>query len=343
VRRHLRVLLLVHEDLVPPERVEDPVTTVHEPWKTEYDVAVTLRALGHEVQVLGVASDLGAIRSAIETFNPHIAFNLLEEFHGVAVYDHHVVSYLELLKRRYTGCNPRGLLLAHDKALAKRLFAHHRIRVPEFAVFPMGRKARRRPRIPYPLLVKSLTEEGSVGIAQASVVDSDEALAERVEFVHRHLATDAIAERYVEGREIYVGMLGNGRIRTLPAWELVFSRMPEDAAHIATEKVKWDRAYQERHGIRSERARDLPAGTAKHIDRLCRRAYRALYLTGYARMDLRLTSEGEVYLIEANPNPQLAHGEDFAESAEAAGLSYEALVQAILDLGLRYRAQWEVA
>jgi D-alanine-D-alanine ligase len=340
VKRKLRVLVLMHEDLVPPPTAAsgERETAL---WRTEYDVTTSLRKIGHEVLPLGVASDLGVIRSAIDEFKPHITFNLLEEFHGVSVYDYHVVSYLELLKRRYTGCSPRGLMLAHDKALSKKILSFHRIAVPEFTVFPMGRRVRRPRRLRFPLLVKSLTEEGSVGIAEASLVNDDQQLGERAEFIHRQIRTDAIAEQWIDGRELYVGLLGNQRLQTLPVWELVFTKAPEGKPLIATEKVKWDQKYQEKLGIESRAAADLPPDLRQRIVGIAKRAYRLLYLTGYARIDLRLTADNQVYVLEANPNPELAHGEDFAESARAVGIGYEALLNRIISLGLSYRAQWQ--
>jgi D-alanine-D-alanine ligase len=339
--KKLRVLVLMHADLVPPDSIEGLSDEKIAPWKTEYDVVVTLKELGHETLPLGVDSDLGVLRNAIDEFQPQITFNLLEEFHGVAVYDHHVVSYLELMRRRYTGCNPRGLLLAHDKALSKKLLSFHRIRTPDFAVFNMGRRVRRPRRLEFPLLVKSLTEEASMGISQASLVRDDTQLRERVDFVHRQLRTDAIAERFVDGRELYIGVLGNHRLQVFPTWELTFTKMPEDVPFIATAKVKWDLSYQKKRGIVYRRAETLPEGIEARMTRMCKRAYRVLNLSGYARLDLRLTSEGELYLIEANPNPELAYGGEFADSAEAAGIPYERLLQKILNLGLGYRVEWQ--
>jgi D-alanine-D-alanine ligase len=339
--RKLRVLVLVHEDLVPPESIEGLSDKEIAPWRTEFDVITTLREMEHEVMPLGVGSDLGVLRDAIEEFHPHITFNLLEEFHGVAVYDQHVVSYLELMKRRYPGCNPRGLMLGHDKALSKKILAYHRIPVPDFVVLPMGRKVRVPRHLEYPLLVKSLTEEGSVGIAQASHVADEKQLRERAEFIHRQLQTDAIAESYIPGRELYVGITGNQRLDVFPVWELIFENLPQDTPFIATAKVKWDESYQKKLGVKTERAKDLDPATEQKIVKLSKRAYRALNITGYARMDFRLTPEGGIYLLEANPNPQLMYGEDFAESAEAAGLSYDGLLQRILNLGMSYRAAWQ--
>lgn len=335
--RRKRIAVLMHEDLVPPDSIEGLTDKQIAPIKTEFDVTATLRDMGHDVLPLGVSDDLGVLRRAIERFEPHICFNLLEEFHGVGVYDAHVVSYLELMRQPYTGSNPRGLMLAHDKALSKMVCRYHRIPVPQFAVFPIGKKVRRSARRQYPLLVKSLTEEGSVGISQASVVYDDEKLIERVQFIHRTVGTDAIAEQYIDGRELYVGVMGNDRLQVLPIWEMVFSKLRDDAPKIATGKIKWDEDYQKRIGLDTKHAEGIDEAQTRRIQHLCKRIYRSLGLSGYARMDLRLTPEGRTYLIEANPNPNLSYGEDFAESAERAGIDYDQLLHKLMSLGLRYR------
>ncbi len=334
--RKLRVLVLMHEDLVPPQELNGRDPKVAE-WKTEYDVVSTLQKLGHEVLPLGVRSDLGVIRAAVDNWKPHVAFNLLEEFDGVAVYDQNVVSYLELLHVPYSGCNPRGLMLARDKSLSKKLFAYHRIPFPDFAVFPVGRQVRRPEALGFPLIVKSVSEEASLGISQASIVNDDEKLRERVAFIHTSVGTSALVEQYIEGREFYVGVMGNANVHVLPIWELVMDRMPEEAWRIATERVKWSRSYQQKYGIRSCEARNLPEGMEEKIQHLARRVYRALGLSGYARIDLRVDPEGRIYVLEANPNPQISRDEDFAESALKADWSYEDLLQELLNLGLRWR------
>jgi D-alanine-D-alanine ligase len=333
--KKLRVLALMHIGLVPPADATSREESTE--WKTEFDVLSTLRSIGHEVMPLGIYDDLGVIRKAIDEWKPHVAFNLLEDFDGVPVFDQNVVSYLEILRIPYTGCNPRGLMLARDKALSKKILAYHRIAVPDFAVFPIGRFVRPSKRLTFPLIVKSLTKEASEGISQASVVDDVDKLAERVRFIHRNLGTDAIVERYIDGREIYVGVMGNQRLRVLPVWEMLFTNMPPQIRRIATNRAKWSHAYQQKHGITSEEAKDLPAAVLDGIPHLCRRIYKALSLTGYARVDFRLDADGRVYVLEANPNPQLAHGEDFADSAERAGLSYGDLLQAIINLALARR------
>jgi D-alanine-D-alanine ligase len=210
--------------------------------------------------------------------------------------------------------------------------------VPDFMVFRPGHGVRLRRKLQFPVIVKSLTYEASVGISQASVVSDEEHLRRRVEFIHGSIGTEAIVERYIEGRELYVGLIGNERVRVLPVWEMHFSKMVEGGNWpIATERVKWSTKYQDRHGIRTDQAQDLPEGAVEQIQRIAKRVYRTLSLTGYARVDLRLDSGGRIYVIEANPNPQLAYGEDFAESAERAGLSYEALLDRIMGLGLSWR------
>ncbi len=334
--RSLRVLVLMHHYLVPPEDATGHDLETAE-WKTEYDVISTLRRLGHEVKALGVRDELAGIRQAVQEFRPHIAFNLLEAFHEVGTFDQNVVSYLELLRLPYTGCNPRGLILARDKALSKKLLAYHRIPVPDFAVFRRGRVVKRPARLAFPLIVKPLTQEASIGIAQASVVDDEERLRERVRFVHESVGTDAIAERYVEGRELYVGVIGNDRLRVLPVWELRFTKLPEARHRIATERVKWSHRYQTKHGIEAGEAADLSGPQAAALQQIARRVYRTLELSGYARVDFRLAPDGQPYVLEANPNPQIADGEEFAESATRAGLPYPRLIQRILTVGLRWQ------
>jgi len=334
--KKLRVIVLCHEDLVPPDTIEGLSAKEVAPFKTEWDVISTLKKMGHEVSPVGVYNNLGVIGNALIEQKPHIAFNLLEEFHGYPLYDQHVVSYLELMKQPYTGCNPRGLTICRDKALAKMVLAYHRIHIPAFAVFHMNRKVKRSKRLKFPLLVKSISEEGSVGIARASIVNDDEKLAERVEFIHRQTKTHAIAEQYIAGREIYVSVIGNQRLQTYTPWELVIEKLPEGAPNIATSKLKWDPAYQEKVGVVTKAA-ELDKSMRDKVERLSKKIYRTLFLSGYARLDYRVTEDGQFYLLEANPNPQIADHEDFADSANHCGVDYEALLQKIIGLGVRYR------
>ena len=340
--KKLRVLVLVRDGHVPPESIEGVSEKEMAPWKAEFDVCESLRHLGHEVRPIGVYNDLGPLRESLLAWEPDITFMLLEEFHGVSDYDHAIVSYLELMQQPYTGCNPRGLILSKDKGLSKKLLTFHRLPTPRFAIFPFGRRVHRMAKLTFPLFVKSTFEDASFGISQASIVHNDEQLAARVEFVHEKTKGDAIAEQYIEGRELYVGVLGNTRLQTFPAWEMNFGSLPEDVAKIATSSVKWDFKYQNKHGITTHAADGLDESMRQKISKVCKRVYRALDMSGYARMDIRLTDQGGIYVLEANANPNIEYGEDFAESAESIGIDYESLLQRILNLGLGYKPAWMV-
>jgi D-alanine-D-alanine ligase len=331
----LRVLVLMHPELVPPDSLKGYTEKEIHVWKTEYDVVSTLRNRGHDVRPLGLKDELKPIRDAIEGWTPHVVFNLLEEFHGQATYDQNVASYLELLRLPYTGCNPRGLMLARGKALSKKLVAYHRVPSPAFAVFPVGRKMKRPARLGFPLIVKSLSEDASLGIAQASLVENDEKLEERVAFIHGKIGTDAIVEQYIEGREIYVGVIGNERLRVLPVWELNFGDVTEGGNPIATARLKHNLDYQQRHNITEGPARGLSPEQSARIQRLAKRICRTLELDGYARVDFRLAADGTPYFIEANPNPEIAKIEEFARAALHDGIKYPALLERILALGIK--------
>jgi D-alanine-D-alanine ligase len=337
-----RVLVVLHPSLMPPDSLEGRRASEIEEWRTEYDVIQTLRASGHEVRALGVLDSITELRTTIAEWQPDIVFNLLEEFDGIVSYDQHVIAFLEMLRQPYTGCNPRGLLLSRDKALCKQVFAFHRISTPQFAVFRRGQRIVLPRKLRYPLFVKSSTDDASLGIAQASVVEDKAKLKERIEFVLEQHKSDVLVEEYIEGRELYVGMLGNERLTRFPVWELNFGSLGTNGAAIATRRVKWDVKYRARYSIDSAPARDLPAGVEARLDRLSRRIYRALGLTGYARMDFRMRADGSLFALEANANPHLAQAEDFARSAAAAGRDYPALLDSIVKLGLTYPAQWRV-
>jgi D-alanine-D-alanine ligase len=190
--------------------------------------------------------------------------------------------------------------------------------------------------------VKSATEDASLGISQASLVEDLRSLRERVQFVHEQIESDALVEEYVDGREIYVGVLGNARLVTLPPWEMDFGTSSNAESRIATRKVKWDRKYQAKHGIKTGKAHALSDEQRRQLSRLAKRTYRALYMSGFARMDFRLCNDGRIVLLEANANPNLSKCEDLADAAKAAGLSYSALVERIVRLGLAYMPEWRM-
>lgn len=328
--------MLVHESLVPPEKIKNKEEWAIAEWKTEYDVVNGLKQGGHKVNVLGVGNDLKTIKETIEQFKPKIIFNLLEEFAGEAVYDQNVVSYLELIGVKYTGCGPQGLMLARDKSIAKKILSFHRISTPKFYVFKKNKKTKIPKDIKYPLFVKTLNEEASLGITQDSIVNSKEQLVERIKYFHEKIQADVIAEDYIKGRELYVGVIGNDRLQVLPPWELFFKKTSDRVPKIATSKVKWDHRYRKKYGINTGKAKELTEEQIKEISSICRRAYRALGLNGYGRMDLRLDESNKLYLIEANPNPDIGYCEDLSDSAEDIGIDYPHLLNKILRLGLKY-------
>ncbi len=338
--KKLRVLILTHESLVPPDALDGHSQQEIDEWQTEYDVMSCLRQAGHEVQVLGLYDNLGDLRARITDWQPDVAFNLLQEFQGIVTYDQHIVAYLELMRQPYTGCNPRGMMLSRDKVLSKQILTYHRIPTPQFALFRRGRRYRLSKKLTYPLFVKSATEDASLGISQASIVEDRARLKERIDFIHEHTKTDALVEEYIEGRELYVALDGNERLTTYPVWEMDFGTLPDVMAGIATRKVKWDRKYQQKHGIRTGKAAELSPATEEQLGRYSKRIYRALHLSGYARMDFRLRPDGRVYLLEANCNPNLSKNEDFAAAAANGGVAYEALLERLMRLGLGYEVEW---
>jgi D-alanine-D-alanine ligase len=340
--KKLRTLVLVHATLVPPDSLEGATEKEIDEWRTEYDVITHLKAAGHDVLPLGLSDSLSELRRGIIDWKPDIVFNLLEEFDGIGTYDQHVVAFLELMRQPYTGCNPRGMLLSRDKVLSKQLLSYHRIPTPQFMVFPRGKKPRTpRQAAGFDMLVKSrprtirLGDRGVGGFA-----DEKRRFHERIAFIHGQTHSDALVEEYIEGRELYVGVIGNDRLQVLPVWEMTFGSLPESLPAIATRKVKWDRRYQEKYGITTAAAADLPEGTVARLEQLSKRIFRALHLTGYARMDFRLRGDGTLYVLEANANPNISMAEDFAQSALTAGMRYRDVLNRILQLGTAYPAAW---
>ena len=333
-RRRLKILALfditnpttIDRDLSPELKTED--------WRTESDVLRALGALGHTVEHLAIYDDLDLLRRKLESFTPDVIFNLADQFKDNRAFDQNIVSYLELHDVPFTGCGSTALTLCKHKGISKKILGYHGIRVPEFATIARGDRPVRPRRLKFPVLVKPIDEEASLGISQASFVETDEQFRERVQFIHDSFASDAIAEEYIEGRELYVSILGDRRLRVFPIRELVFREVPSDEPKIATFKAKWDEAYRKKWGLENRFAEGLEPAVVRSILRTCRRIYRLLTIDGYGRIDLRLTPSGEPVFIEANPNPMLADGEDFAASALAAGLTYPKLIAQIVRQGL---------
>lgn len=329
----MRVLVLAHPDFMPPERATYKEADWAS-WKTEYYVVRTLKDLGHQVQIVPLLDNLAPLKSAIESFRPQAAFNLLEEFAGRVSFESHIPSFLEAMGVAYTGCNPQGLSLCRDKALSKKVLAYHGVPTPGFCVFETKQKIQLPKQMSFPVIVKSLTEEASLGISQQSVVTNPEKLRERVSFIHKNISTEALVEEYIKGREFYVGVLGHKKLTVLPPWELRFGRLQQQHP-IATRNVKFNREYCERHQVERGLAK-LSSLETKRVEKLSRKVYKALKISGYARLDFRLTEQGQLFFLEANPNAELAKGECLANAAKHYGLSYPELISKLLTLSQSY-------
>ena len=301
---------------------------------TEKDVKGALEALGHEVRLLGVYDDISVLFEELKEHKPDVIFNMMEVFKDETHLEKNLAAVLELLDIPYTGSSSGVLFLCNNKALAKKIFTFHHIKVSRFQTYYRGKPISIPPKFKLPAVIKPLCEEASRGISQASIVDNPDAFIERLKFIHDNMQMDAIAEEYIEGRELYVSVIGHKQVTVLPPRELLFSNMPDGEPRIATYKAKWDDAYRKKWGIKSRAANNLTPELLKHIEDVCKRAYRALAMDSYVRFDIRVTAENEVYIIEPNANPCIAKIDELAQSAFKADWSYEDLIQKVLDLAI---------
>jgi D-alanine-D-alanine ligase len=329
-KKKLKVLALF--DAVAPTTVDQDLSAElkTDDWKTEAHVLEALQQLGHTVEHLAIFDDLHLLRQKLESFSPDVIFNLADQFKNNRAFDQNIVSFLEMQGIPFTGCGSTGLTLCKHKGISKKILSYHRIHVPNFVTIARGKRIARPPRLKFPILVKPLKEEASIGISQASFVETDEQFKERVQFIHEKIDCDAIAEEYIEGREFYVSTMGNLRLKVFPIRELVFKEVPPDEPKIATYRAKWDEEYRKKWGLQNQFPEGLEAPLVSSIEQICKRIYRLLTIDGYARIDLRVTADNKVFFIEANPNPILAQDEDFALSALKAGLAYPQLIERIL-------------
>ena len=336
MNRKLDVLVLFDSAGPPPadQDFSKVLQHEHEDWLTEIDVIDTLKQSGHSVRILGVYDDVSLIVDEIKKNRPHVVFNLTEVFLGKAHFDKNVTSLLEMLEISYTGCGTEGLMVCNDKAMSKKILTYHRIKVPRFQVFKKGKRIWHPKRLRFPAMIKPLREHASTGISQASFVENETDFCNRISFIHESLTMDAIAEEYIDGRELYASTLGNQKLKVFPLREVKFTQTPDDEPKIATYKAKWDKKYREKWGIKNVFAGRLPDGIEKKIAHICKKAYKILRIQGYGRFDLRLTPQNEIFILEANPNPILRKDEDFAQSAEKEDLPYGALINKILQLAL---------
>lgn len=306
--------------------------------KTEHDIYKALCKLGHEVALLPVMDKVGFLFKEILQFQPDIVFNQVEQFNGQAFQERNFVAFLEMMGVAYTGTNVSGIILSKNKSIAKKILCHHKILTPDFLVIHknFSEFSEMTHTLTFPLIVKPLNEDASYGISQHSIVQDDYALKKRVDYILDVMKQEVLVEEYIIGREIYSSLLGNNAITCFPPREMIFKNSIAEDHKIATFQAKWNDSYRKKWGIENIFPK-FPPRLEEKIQEESLRIYNALGLEGYARLDLRLTPEGDIFFIEANPNPHLARDEDFALSAKKSGMDYETLIQKILELGLEMK------
>ena len=327
-----KIVLLFDMSAPPPQDHEYSAFLKDDAWESEKAIIKALQNLGHEAIPLGVFDDVKRLISDLETLKPDLVFNLTEGFKNRRDYEPHIPSLLEMLGIPYTGARPLGLSLCQDKVLSKKILAHHHIKVPKWVTSRLNRPLRGLKTFNYPAFVKPISEEGSEGIARDSFVENEKDCLDRVQFLHERFKSDVVVEEFIAGREFYVSVFGFRRPQVFPIRELCFREFPEDLPKFATFKTKWDEAYRKKWGIRNEFAKNLTPAQVEEINEMTKRAFDFLHLYGCARFDLRVSESGEIFLLEANPNPSLSPWDDFAHSASKAGIEYDALVEKIVEL-----------
>jgi D-alanine-D-alanine ligase len=309
-----------------------PLTRTLDKKEVEEEVAEALGRLGHEA-TLHVLDGSTKSLHAVARLDCDLVFNLAESFAGNDTADHCIAAYLELIDKRFTGSGSHGLLYAQDKGVAKKILEFHGIQTPVFARSYRGRLDFSHD-LEFPVIVKPAREDGSIGIEFNAVVSSIRELMERIDWLHANFDSPVLIEEYVEGREMYVGVIGNDMPTALPVVELDLSKLPEGRPRIAGAEVKWGKGTRAYKDTKSVVAEDLPEETAAHLQQTAVAVFQALDLRDYARIDMRLRPDGRVAVIEANPNPWLASKAEFAIAARKSGRTYSQLIEEIVDLAL---------
>jgi D-alanine-D-alanine ligase len=322
----LKILVLADERLIPKERTKRALVAKSPKWQMEADVVKVLYSLGYDVNVLGVLDEVDVIIKELKSYKPNVVFNLLEEFNYNPKLEAHVASILEMLGVRFTGANSQALSICKDKLLAKKiLISNSSIKTPKF-IEVNNLKIK---EVSYPLIVKARAEEGSFGLSLKSVVNNKSELKRQIAELKNKYKTMPLVEEYIVGKELYVGVLGSSNPKALPVWEFLI-RNSKVKYNIATSKAKWNKEYQKKLRVVTAEAKGLSKKLVKEIQNQAVTIYKELSISGYARIDFRLTTDNQIYFIEANPNPNLSRNEDFARSAIRSGYSYEKLIQEII-------------
>ncbi|OFZ30173.1 MAG: hypothetical protein A2622_10020 [Bdellovibrionales bacterium RIFCSPHIGHO2_01_FULL_40_29] len=329
----LKILLLFDLAIeLPPEEYADHWNTPD--WKPEKDIKNTLTKLGHEVIPLGIFNSINPFLKIVHEQKPDLVFNMSEAFNNKREFEPNLTALMQLVDVPFTGSGPLSLHLCKDKGLTKILLGHHRIRTPKFVVAKKSKPVESLKKFKFPAFIKPLQLESSEGISQVSYVENEKDALARVKFIHERLEADAIIEEFIDGREVYVSLLGNEKLNVFPPRELFFKQVPDDEPKFATYRSKWDKDYRKKWGIDTGWAAPMPTSTQKKLNEICKKIYRLLHIQGYGRIDLRIDAQDEIYFIEANPNPSIAKQEDYALSASKSGLEYEDLIAKIVSLAV---------
>ena len=335
MKKRLAVCVLFDYHTTPPADGDYAKRLDPADWLPVKAVMETLTELGHEVKPLAIYDTILPLVELLHKEPPDLVFNLADSFKNDRHFEANLAGLLELSGVPFTGCPAQALSLCHTKSFAQSLLIPLGIRLPKALVFPIGVTQRPLNTLRFPVIVKPLSEEGSEGISQSSFAENEDKCLERVRFLHENMGAAAYVEEYIEGREIYAGIIGNTRLTVLPLREMVFQKVPDDQPKFATFKAKWDDAFREKWGIKNIFAKDLPDPVLREIDVVSRTVYRSLGLRGCGRLDMRVTKEGEVFVLEVNPNPNLAPDDEIAMAAQKAGMSYPQLIQKMLSLALK--------
>ncbi len=317
---------------IAPEDYADYWPTAE--WKIEKDVKNTLIKLGHEVIPYGIHDDIDPFLKLVKEQKPDLVFNMSEAFLGKRDFEPNLTSLMQLVGVPFTGAGPMSLQLCKDKGLTKVILDYHQVKIPKFVVAKKSRSfASSLKNFPFPAFIKPLDLESSEGISQNSFVKNEKEAIARVKFIHERLGADAIIEEFIDGREVYVSILGNENLKVFPPRELFFKQKAEDEPKFATYKSKWDQAYRKKWGIDTAFAAEFSEPMQKKLNDVCKKIYRLLGIQGFGRIDLRIKGE-DIYFIEANPNPSIGKKEDYALSAHKGGVEYEDLIAKIVSLSL---------
>ncbi len=328
----LKILLLFDLSVnLPAEEYDDYWDTAD--WKAEKDVRNTLVKLGHEVIPFGIFDDIEPFLKIVREQKPDLVFNMSEAFSGKRDFEPNLTALMQLVGVPFTGAGPMSLQLCKDKGLTKIILGYHQIRTPKFVVAKKSRPIQSLKKFQFPAFIKPLQLESSEGISQVSYAENEKETLARVKFIHERLGVDAIIEEFIDGRDVYVSILGNEKLSVFPPRELFFKQVPDDEPKFATFRSKWDAEYRKKWGIDSGWVTAMPESTERKLGDICKKIYRLLQIQGFGRIDLRIKDD-KIYFIEANPNPSIAKKEDYALSAGKAGVEYEELIAKIVSLSL---------